>query len=101
MTVRMNVNFGPPADPETFARYYVDVHAPLVRKLPGLRRYEYGRALANLDGSPPDFFWSITLVFDNVDAMHAAFASVEGQATIDDMPNFITGTRQAVVSEVL
>jgi uncharacterized protein (TIGR02118 family) len=98
--VKITITFGPPADAEAFERHYVDTHAPLVRALPGLRAYEYGRALTNFDGSEPDAFWIVSLTFDDTDAMHAAFASAPGQKTIDDMPNFITGSMVSVVSEV-
>jgi uncharacterized protein (TIGR02118 family) len=100
VTVKINVNFGPPADPDEFERYYVDVHAPLVRTIPGLRAYDYGRALTNFDGSRPEVFWVATLVFDDVEAMHAAFATTEGQRVTADMPNYITGSMKSVVSEL-
>ena len=48
-------------DPDTFVRHYVNVHVPLVQALPGLRAFEYGRALTNFDGSQPDVFWSISM----------------------------------------
>jgi uncharacterized protein (TIGR02118 family) len=98
--VKITITFGPPADPAAFERHYIDVHAPLVRELPGLRAYEHGRALTNFDGSPPTAFWVVSLTFDDADAMHAAFASAPGQKTVEDMSNFITGTMTSVVSEV-
>jgi uncharacterized protein (TIGR02118 family) len=100
MSVKITITFGPPQDPGAFERHYVSTHAPLVEALPGLRAYEYGRALTNFDGSPPDAFWVVSLTFDDEAAMHAAFASPAGQKTVDDMPNFITGTMASVVSEV-
>ena len=100
MAVKITITFGPPADPEAFERHYVETHGPLVRALPGLRAYEYGRALTNFDGSPPDAFWVVSLTFDDADAMRASFASPAGQKTVEDMPNFITGTMTSVVSEV-
>ena len=100
MAVKITITFGPPADPDAFERHYVGVHAPLVRALPGLRAYEYGRTLTNFDGSPPDTFWVVSLTFDSEDAMHAAFGGPDGQKTTEDMPNFITGSMKSVVSEV-
>ena len=100
MPVKITITFGPPADPAAFERHYVEAHAPLVRALPGLLAYEYGRALTNFDGSPPDAFWVVSLTFDDADAMHASFASPAGRQTVEDMPNFITGTMTSVVSEV-
>jgi uncharacterized protein (TIGR02118 family) len=100
MPVKITITFGPPEDPAAFERHYVETHAPLVQALPGLRAYEYGRALANFDGSEPDAFWVVSLTFDDVDAMHASFASPAGQKTSADMPNFITGPMKSVVSEI-
>ena len=100
MPVKITITFGRPADPDAFERHYLETHAPLVRDLPGLRAYEYGRALTNFDGSAPTAFWVVSLTFDDEDGMRAAFASEPGQKTVDDMPNFITGTMTSVVSEV-
>ena len=100
MTVKLIATFWSPADPEEFERYYLTTHAPLVRTIPGLRGYDYGRVLTNFDGSAPDAFWVATLEFDSEDAMHAAFQTPEGQATTADMPNFITGPMKSVVTEV-
>ena len=101
MAVKITIAFGPPADSDAFVRHYVDVHAPLVKGLPGLRAYEYGRALTNFDGSPSEQFWIVSLTFDDEAAIHAAFASPAGQKTTEDMPNFITGPMKSFVSEIL
>ena len=100
MPVKITINFSDPADPDAFVRHYVDVHVPLVNALPGLRHFEYGRAVTNFDGSPPDVFWSISMTFDDEAAMHAAFQSPEGKATMADMPNYAAGSMKSVVSEV-
>ena len=100
MAVKITITFWEPLDPEAFEHHYVEVHAPLVNELPGLRAYEYGRALTNFDGSTPEAFWVVSLSFDDVEAMHASFASPTGQLTTADMANFITGPMKSVVSEV-
>ena len=61
MAVKITINFSDPVDPDAFVRHYLDVHVPLVNALPGLRAFEYGRALTNFDGSPPDVFWVISM----------------------------------------
>ena len=38
MTVRFLALYETPADPEAFDRHYREVHIPLGRRLPGLRR---------------------------------------------------------------
>jgi uncharacterized protein (TIGR02118 family) len=100
MPVKLTITFWDPADPEAFERHYVETHGPLVEALPGLRAYEYGRALTNFDGSAPEAFWVVSLTFDSEEAMHASFASPAGQLTAADTKNFITGPMKSVVSEV-
>ena len=39
MTARFLALYDPPADPEAFDRHYDEIHIPLIRQLPGLRRY--------------------------------------------------------------
>ncbi len=46
MTARFLALYETPADPEEFDRHYHDVHIPLGRRLPGLRRYTVGRDVA-------------------------------------------------------
>jgi uncharacterized protein (TIGR02118 family) len=100
MAAKLITVFSPPADPDAFERHYVETHVPLVEALPGLRAYDYGRALTNFDGSPPDAFWIISLTFDDEAALRAAFASPPGQTAAADMPNFITGPIKSFVAEV-
>ena len=100
MAVKITISFSDPEDPDAFVDHYVKVHVPLVQALPGLRAFQWGRVLTNFDGSPPEQFWSISMTFDSEEAMHAAFASEAGQATVADMPNYKAGSRQSVVSEV-
>jgi uncharacterized protein (TIGR02118 family) len=101
MAVKLNVHFGMPADPAQFERYDVETHAPIARTLPGLRSFEYGPTLSNLDGSAPETFWITTLTFADVASMQAALASSEGEATTADMANFATGSMTVIASEVL
>ena len=100
MPVKIAINFSDPVDADAFVQHYVNVHVPLVQALPGLQAFEYGRALTNFDGSEPDVFWSISMTFDDEAAMHAAFDSPEGKATMADMPNYPAGSMKSVVSEV-
>ena len=100
MPVKITISFSDPEDTDAFVSHYVDTHVPLVNDLPGLRAFEWGRALTNFDGSPPDAFWVISMTFDSEQALRDAFASEAGAKTIADMPNYKAGSRVSVVSEV-
>jgi uncharacterized protein (TIGR02118 family) len=100
MTVKLNILYGQPTDPETFEAYYLNTHVPLVREMAGLQSFEYGRVLARLDGGDNDVFWMASLTFADGDAMGAALSSPGGVATSADVANFASGGATIYLSEV-
>jgi uncharacterized protein (TIGR02118 family) len=83
MTVRFLALYETPADPEAFDRHYREVHIPLGRRLPGLRRYTVSRDVAAVRGGAP-YSLVAELEWDTMDDLRAAFASPEGRATATD-----------------
>lgn len=80
MTAHFIALYETPADPAAFDRHYRDVHIPLARRLPGLRRYTIGRDLVAVRGDSPCYLVA-ELEWDTMDELQAAFASPEGSAT--------------------
>jgi uncharacterized protein (TIGR02118 family) len=77
-----------PADVAAFERYYFAEHVPIAKKIGGLTNYEVSRGpIVTLDASSP-YHLIATLTFDSVDAIQAALASEEGQATAADLAKF-------------
>lgn len=83
MTARFIALYETPAAPAAFDRHYHDVHIPLARRLPGLRRYTIGRDMVAVRGGFP-YYLVAELEWDSMDELHAAFASPEGRATATD-----------------
>lgn len=83
MTVRFIALYETPADPEAFDRHYREVHIPLARRLPGVRRYTVGRDPAAVRGGAPCHLVA-ELEWDTMAELRAAFASPEGRATAAD-----------------
>ena len=79
-----------PRDPAEFDRYYAQVHTPLVKKMPGLRRLEVTR-LTGAPSGASDLYQIAELYFDNAAAREAALASNEGKAVEADVPKFAEG----------
>lgn len=81
---RMVVIYKTPPDPKAFDQHYFDVHIPLAKKLPGLRRYDVSRGpiLTPAGGATPYLIG--TLHFDDMAAIRNAFASPEGQVCAAD-----------------
>jgi len=85
---------------EQFAKYWLDTHAPLARKMPGLRKY-----VVNLVKRPPnrepEYNGVVELWFDDRDGMKKAFASPEGQKTQKDSQVFTSRMTTLFIDEHL
>jgi uncharacterized protein (TIGR02118 family) len=86
---------------DEFVRYWAEVHGPIGRRIPGLRRLVQSYALAVPgDSRPADFDGLAELWFDDVEAIVRARQSAEWAAATADEANFLDPSRSAyVVSE--
>ena len=85
--VKLVALYKKPTDIPAFEKHYAEIHAPLAKKMPGLRKLE----VAHMTGSPggePKFYMMAELYFDNGDAMKAALGSPEGKAAAKDVMGF-------------
>jgi uncharacterized protein (TIGR02118 family) len=87
---QMLVVYKTPKDIDAFDRHYFDVHVPLAKKLPGLRKYEVSIGPITMLGSAADTYLVAVLHFDNMAAIRSAFASPEGQACAADRRKLAT-----------
>jgi uncharacterized protein (TIGR02118 family) len=83
---------------EQFATYWLETHAPLAKKMPGLRRYVVNVVMPP-PNREPDYSGVVELWFDNVDAMKKAFSSPEGQTTQKDTETFAGSLTTLYVDE--
>lgn len=76
--------YKPPADPEAFDKGYFESHKPLIDKVPGLIRQEIAKVqrvfVPGMLGETQPYLIA-ELYFESKDAMKAAFASPEWQAS--------------------
>jgi uncharacterized protein (TIGR02118 family) len=89
---------------EDFQRHWLDVHAPLVRELPGIRRYAQNHVIAGAtrSGFPTielGIDGIVELVFESAESMRRAFDSDAGQRAMADASNFIDAMRVYSVEE--
>ena len=90
--VKLIVLWNTPEDPGAFERHYSDVHIPLVKQMPGLRRYTIGRHVTAPRGGEP-YYWRIAeLEWDTMDALQKALQSPQGQATAQDAASLVRST---------
>ena len=77
-----------PRDPAAFDDHYFNKHVPMAKKIPGLKSYEVTRGdVMGLTGKHNVYLVAI-LDFASMEAVAAAVASPEGQATAADLPHF-------------
>jgi uncharacterized protein (TIGR02118 family) len=82
VTARFIACYDTPADPEAFDRHYHEVHIPIARQLPGLRRYTVSRDTEAVRGEL--CYLVAELDWDSMADLRAAFGSPQGCATAED-----------------
>jgi uncharacterized protein (TIGR02118 family) len=97
--VRFLVLYDTPRDSEAFDRHYREVHIPLARKLPGLRRYTISHNTTPIRGSE-SYYMIAELDWDDMAALQRAFQSPEGKATAEDVPKFAGDGVHSMVYEL-
>ena len=82
---------------EEFSRYWREVHGPIGRRIPGLRRLVQSHPVPHPpEFSQPDFDGMAELWFDDLAALEAARRSPEWRASTADETNFVDNTRTAI-----
>lgn len=72
------------SDIEAFEKYYHDVHVPLARKVPGLKKLVLTRIDSGLEGAKPPFYRVAELYFDSKEALDTAHHVPEWSAMRQD-----------------
>jgi uncharacterized protein (TIGR02118 family) len=85
-----------------FRKHLRDIHGPLARKLPGLRKYVQNYPAEDARRKAPPWDAIVELYWDDRPTMEAAWKSPEGKASDADLPLFadMEGTSWSVVEEV-
>lgn len=76
----MVIVYPTPVDVEAFDRHYFEIHVPLAKKLPGLRKYEVSDGPISTPVRASRIHRIGVLHFDDLAALESAFASPEGKA---------------------
>jgi uncharacterized protein (TIGR02118 family) len=92
----------PELTPEQFRRHLQEIHGPLAKNLPGLRKYVQNIASSDPQRKPPGWDAIVELYFDDWASMESAWASPEGAASDADLPAFadLTRTTWSVVNAI-
>ena len=91
------VMYKTPKDAAVFDKHYSEIHIPLAKKIPGLRKYEVSKGPVGTPAGPSGFHLIATLHFDDVAAVKAGFGSPEGKAAGADVAKFATGGADMII----
>jgi len=79
--------FAPPENVEEFDKHYDEIHAPLMRKVPGLLKLTVGRGLRSF-GADSSYYLVAEMEFADKDTFKAAMGSDENKAAGKDLMGF-------------
>lgn len=98
--IKLVVLYTHPADKEAFDKHYNEVHAPLVQKVPGLKKLEVAHVTGAPRGESP-YYLIAEMYWDNAEAMNASMASEEMRAVGKDARAFAGDLLTMHVAEIL
>jgi uncharacterized protein (TIGR02118 family) len=87
MAVRLIALYAPPEDAAAFDAHFRDLHAPIVRRYPGLRDLRLSRT-DGVAGRAPGFYLVAEMAFDSRADLDAALVSEAGVESGRDLRNF-------------
>jgi uncharacterized protein (TIGR02118 family) len=98
--VKLSVLYGQPQDTGAFDRHYNQVHAPLAKKIPGLKGFTTDKPMAINPQEKSPYYLIATLYWENMQAFQEGLQSSEGQAAAADLQTFATGGATLLVGEL-
>ncbi|MXW74179.1 MAG: EthD family reductase [Gammaproteobacteria bacterium] len=96
---KLLVTYTRPRDVDAFEKHFGEVHAPMVRRIPGLKKLVINRITGNSIGTDPSLYLIVGLQFGPREDFDAAMASEENAAAGQDAVEFCraTGSRFEVL----
>ncbi len=86
--VKLVALFKRPEDAAAFDQHYREVHAPLMRAVPGLHKMEVTRFTSGMRGETPEYYLMAEMYWQDKKALDAAMASPENRAAGKDLMSF-------------
>lgn len=97
--VKMTALYKRPKDVEAFLDHYHNVHLPIIRRLPGLRRMELS-TMFTMKGDDADPFLLADMYFDSREDLMTALRSEPGRESGKDAQEFAGDIVQVFFSSV-
>ena len=97
--VKLIAIYDSPDDPIAFFHHYETVHAPLVKKTPGLQSFVLNRVTGEIVGGSLSYTLIAEMTFPDRATFDAAMKSPENEAVGQDLMSFAKGKVTVVVAD--
>ena|ERR1022692_1882787 len=97
--VKLIALYDRPDDLRAFFEHYETVHAPLVKKTPGLQSFVLNRVTEDAFGGKPLYVLIAEMTYPDRATFEAAMKSPENQAVGEDLMSFAKGKVMVVVAD--
>ncbi|GAK09932.1 EthD family reductase [Geomicrobium sp. JCM 19038] len=77
-----------PEDKAAFDEHYFNTHAPITKKIPGLKEMNVTKFVGTPMGKESDYYLMCEMVYESHNALKAGLKSDEGKASGKDLMNF-------------
>lgn len=98
--VKLIVLYGHPKDAVAFEAYYSETHLPIASKIHGVIKVELTKFIGTPDGGKPLQYRMAELYFNSIEDLKTQMVSPEGQAAVNDIPNFATGGVDVMIGDL-
>lgn len=98
--VKLVVMYGHPENPEAFEKYYSETHLPIAAQIPGVVKVELTRFVGTPDGTAASEYRMAEVYFNSLEDLQTNMGGAQGQAAVNDIPNFATGGVNVMIGEV-
>ncbi|MFN2615001.1 MAG: EthD family reductase [Actinomycetota bacterium] len=100
MTIRMDVYYRAPQDPDAFEKRYIEGHLPLIGKYEKIKSFTFGKVTRVLQGDYP-YAYQFTGTWASKDDCKADLSSRQAKTATEDAQQFATQGFDVVVFEEL
>jgi uncharacterized protein (TIGR02118 family) len=97
--VKLIAIYDRPDDTEAFFKHYETIHAPLVKKTPGLQSFVLNRITEGVLGGEPPYVLIAEMTYPDRASFEAAMNSPENQAAGRDLATFARGKVRVMVAD--
>ncbi|MCP1146236.1 EthD family reductase [Lysinibacillus endophyticus] len=77
-----------PQDPAAFDQHYFEVHAPITKKIPGLREMKVTKFSGTPMGKESPYYLMCEMIYDSMEDLKNGMRSEEGKASGKDLMSF-------------